>query len=84
VIAPAHSLTGRSHVLVRSVLAVCCTSEEATQFYIASLILALEHLHNQGIVYRDLKVTPACAASVVTSPHTRGHHPPPALLSSRT
>jgi hypothetical protein len=31
-------------------------SEEATQFYIAELVLALEHLHNQGIVYRDLKV----------------------------
>jgi len=31
-------------------------SEEATQFYLAELVLALEHLHNQGIVYRDLKV----------------------------
>ena len=31
-------------------------SEEATQFYVAELILALEHLHNQGIVYRDLKL----------------------------
>jgi len=31
-------------------------SEEATQFYVAQLILALEHLHNQGIVYRDLKL----------------------------
>lgn len=31
-------------------------SEEATQFYVAELILAIEHLHNQGIVYRDLKL----------------------------
>ena len=31
-------------------------SEEATQFYVAELVLALEHLHNQGIVYRDLKL----------------------------
>lgn len=31
-------------------------SEEAAQFYIAELVLALEHLHNQGVVYRDLKL----------------------------
>ncbi|TPX36527.1 hypothetical protein SmJEL517_g01372 [Synchytrium microbalum] len=30
-------------------------SEEATSFYIAELLLAIEHLHNLGIIYRDLK-----------------------------
>ena len=31
-------------------------TDEMTQFYAAQLILAIEHLHNQGIVYRDLKL----------------------------
>lgn len=30
-------------------------NEQRAKFYIAELILALEHLHNYGIVYRDLK-----------------------------
>jgi serine/threonine protein kinase len=30
-------------------------TEERTKFYTASLILAIECLHNAGIVYRDLK-----------------------------
>ncbi|VEU21685.1 DEKNAAC102606 [Brettanomyces naardenensis] len=30
-------------------------SEDRAKFYIAELVLALEHLHNNGIVYRDLK-----------------------------
>lgn len=30
-------------------------SEERAKFYIAELIVALDHLHNNGIVYRDLK-----------------------------
>ena len=30
-------------------------SEERARFYIAELVLALEHLHNNDIVYRDLK-----------------------------
>ncbi|KAJ7591316.1 kinase-like protein [Mycena floridula] len=30
-------------------------SEERARFYIAELILALEHLHKHGIIYRDLK-----------------------------
>lgn len=29
--------------------------ENITKFYIAELILAIEHLHNLGIVHRDLK-----------------------------
>ena len=30
-------------------------SEELSKFYIASIVLALEYLHNNNIVYRDLK-----------------------------
>ena len=30
-------------------------SENVARFYIAELVLALEHLHSLGIVYRDLK-----------------------------
>jgi len=29
--------------------------EEAVKFYITEVLMALEHLHSQGIVYRDLK-----------------------------
>lgn len=30
-------------------------SEEDTRFYLAEIVLAVESLHNQGIIYRDLK-----------------------------
>lgn len=30
-------------------------TESQAKFYAAELILAIEHLHNQGFVYRDLK-----------------------------
>jgi serine/threonine protein kinase len=30
-------------------------SEEKTQFYVCELVLALECLHSNGVIYRDLK-----------------------------
>jgi serine/threonine protein kinase len=33
----------------------CAKEEEKTKFYASEIILALEYLHNNGIVYRDLK-----------------------------
>ena len=30
-------------------------SEETTKFYLANIVLAIEHLHSMNIIYRDLK-----------------------------
>ncbi|CAN1171475.1 Serine/threonine-protein kinase KIPK1 [Linum perenne] len=32
-----------------------CFSEQATRFYVAEVLLALEYLHMLGVIYRDLK-----------------------------
>lgn len=32
-----------------------CFTEARTKFYAAQVILALEHLHKLGYIYRDLK-----------------------------
>ena len=32
-----------------------CFSEEWTRIYSAEIVLALEHVHSQAIIYRDLK-----------------------------
>jgi len=34
---------------------VGCFNFETSKFYLAHLVLALEHLHSKGIVHRDLK-----------------------------
>lgn len=31
--------------------------EELSKFYVASIVLALEYLHNNSITFRDLKVS---------------------------
>ncbi|XP_074294346.1 serine/threonine-protein kinase KIPK2-like [Silene latifolia] len=45
---------GDLHVL-RQRQAGKCFSEQATRFYVAEVLLALEYLHMLGVVYRDLK-----------------------------
>uniref|UniRef100_A0A668ANB7 non-specific serine/threonine protein kinase n=1 Tax=Myripristis murdjan TaxID=586833 RepID=A0A668ANB7_9TELE len=35
---------------------ICLFNEEAVRIYIGEIILALEHLHKLGIVYRDIKL----------------------------
>jgi serine/threonine protein kinase len=30
-------------------------SEERTKFYVAQIILAIQHIHTLGAIYRDLK-----------------------------
>lgn len=43
-------------------------TEEDVKFYLAELALALDHLHNLGIVYRDLKPEKYDSPSTSTHP----------------
>ncbi|XP_044506399.1 serine/threonine-protein kinase D6PKL1-like [Mangifera indica] len=45
---------GDLHVL-RQKQSSRCFSEQATRFYVAEVLLALEYLHMLGVIYRDLK-----------------------------
>lgn len=42
-------------------------SEEATQFYVAELVMAIDHLHNHGVVYRDLKLEVRASAFAIAA-----------------
>ncbi len=43
--------------LFKQIKSLNCLSIEKTRFYVAEIILALEHLHSLGWVYRDLKAS---------------------------
>lgn len=44
-----------------------CLTEEGAKFYAAEVIAALEYLHLQGFIYRDLKPESECLKCVVWS-----------------
>ena len=41
--------------LIKLIRKAIFMSEEDTRFYLAEIVLAVESLHSQGIIYRDLK-----------------------------
>lgn len=41
--------------LLKHIRKSVCMSEAYTRFYLAEVVLAVESLHNSGIIYRDLK-----------------------------
>lgn len=51
---------------------MCRLPEESAKFYAAEVLLALEYLHKQNIVYRDLKVNSQRVVSSMTG-HFQWH-----------
>uniref|UniRef100_K3WJV3 non-specific serine/threonine protein kinase n=1 Tax=Globisporangium ultimum (strain ATCC 200006 / CBS 805.95 / DAOM BR144) TaxID=431595 RepID=K3WJV3_GLOUD len=57
-----HATTNKVHAMkIRHPFVISLTyafqteSKDAVRFYLAEMVLALEHLHSQGIIHRDLK-----------------------------
>ena len=67
---PLEALTGACrHLKCRGRL-----TEDSARFYAAEVLLALEYLHKQSIIYRDLKVGPAnSAACTLALWHSQTH-----------
>lgn len=49
-------------------------SEDRTRFYGAEIILAIQYLHQMGVVYRDLKVGGPCGSGVDIVSHQSLEH----------
>lgn len=41
--------------LIRQIRKSICMSHDDTKFYLAEIVLAIQSLHDMGIIYRDLK-----------------------------
>ena len=52
--------------------------ENAARVYLAQLVLALQYMHEEGVVHRDLKVRARrdCAITPLPVPLSHHHHPP--------
>jgi serine/threonine protein kinase len=50
-------------------LSDCVTFTEArARFYIASVLLGLQHMHSKGVVYRDLKLEKCVPSPALSRP----------------